>query len=238
VKCSRETCLRKARTQGLCEQHYRLAVRGYVDAKPVRAHLDRLHDAGYTWRQIAELSGVTEAGFYGIGEKVQARTAHAVLAVPVPVFVAGNKFIPAVGSIRRVQALAAMGWPQVEIAARIGVDQRGLSHMLRQQFVTGKTAQKIRRVFDELHMTPGPSRRTMLVARNWGYVTSMAWDDMDDPDEKPNRGVHQKVPFAEQYLELRELGYRDHAAMASKLGVSVDAFERQYFRHNLHRDAA
>jgi hypothetical protein len=62
---------------------------GLVPVAPIRAHLLALHDAGETWRQIADRIGYSMGAIYGIAtgrqQSVQAMTALDILATdPLP----------------------------------------------------------------------------------------------------------------------------------------------------------
>lgn len=110
--------------------------------------------------------------------------------------------VPAVGTTRRLQALAAVGWSQKEIAARLGVTGARVGHLMNGMFPTvfPETAAAVAAVFDELCMVvptdPTPTRprqirvheRTRRHARARGWVTALAWDDIDNPAERPKRG--------------------------------------------------
>lgn len=98
--------------------------------------------------------------------------------------------IPSTGTIRRLQALAALGWPSHEIAARLGCDRTSVEHLRRQArpVVLAITAAKIAGVYDELCMTPGPSPVSRRRALEKGWVPPLAWDDIDH-DAAPNLGA-------------------------------------------------
>jgi len=99
--------------------------------------------------------------------------------------------VPAIGSLRRVQALYRIDWPGAELSKRLGVKDRSALNRLfyRSETCTAQTAERIRRLYDELSMIPGPSRVTALRAQRSGYAPPFAWDNIDDPDEKPRGHV-------------------------------------------------
>lgn len=104
----------------------------------------------------------------------------------------GGMTIPALGSQRRIQALQAIGWRIRDIAGELdlwvadnGVCQT-LWQLMRRDMTTRATAARIDAVYRRLNMTPGPSNHSRARAVNRGYLPPLAWDDIDDPDERPN----------------------------------------------------
>lgn len=232
VKCARLTCSRKAghggRNRGLCEQHYRLTDKGYVDVTRARTHLLALNQAGFSWCHIAKLAGLTEQGVYGIrdGKRCHRSTEAKILAIPTPTPLSGSGRINAVGSQRRIRALQALGWTQRNLEDRLGLHPRRLSIVLVRPKVYTPMARMISQVYDELSMTPGPSSRTKALARNKGWHPPLCWDDIDDPDEIPNTGEPTHVSAAERIAELQDLGITNICAIASRLGVKPGSIER------------
>jgi len=229
---------------------------GYVDAEPVRQHLKALTAAGIGTRRIAKLAGlermVVQAILSGCShgggrrqpprKRVSRRTADAILAVPLPDhsmvrdLSADRARVPGVGTARRLQALAAIGWPQRELAARIGWRQSNLSALIAGRPVTAETARKVAALFDELQMVPGPSEAARRRAVERGWVPPLAWDEetIDDPDAQPDLGAEGRVGFVDRYLELSALGLGD-VEIASRLGISRASLERQLYRHGLKK---
>lgn len=98
--------------------------------------------------------------------------------------------IGAVGTQRRLQALAFMGWDLTSISARTGVTENVLLHVRsgKQTRVKAAAAARVAAVFDKVSMTPGPSKRTATIAtRRYGWAPPLAWDDdtIDDPTATP-----------------------------------------------------
>lgn len=101
--------------------------------------------------------------------------------------------VPAVGSMRRLRALAVLGWPVSELAARVGMRVEQVSRIRRGGYgwsVLASTARKVTACYDGLSMVPGPSTLTGLRARRVGWVPPLAWEgvDMDDPAAVPDMG--------------------------------------------------
>ncbi|MBP2341054.1 transcriptional regulator with XRE-family HTH domain [Saccharothrix coeruleofusca] len=98
------------------------------------------------------------------------------------------RWIDATGTRRRLQALWALGWSGPHIADRLGITPRAVSYLLAGQTVTTSTADRVRQVYDELSMHPGPSARARALAQKRRWVPPLAWDDdeIDTPDARPH----------------------------------------------------
>lgn len=239
MKCVRPNCTRVAaaggRNKGLCDSHYSAVPRGYVPAGPIRERLLELNRAGFSWRAISEMTGLTEQGLYHIRDtykRVQVGTAQKVMRIPSPEPFSGDGIVSAVGSHRRVRALQALGWTQRELESRLGWGHRRLGVILGRSKIAAKNAKAISDLYDQLSMTTGPSEKTRRWAKKLGFVPPLAWDDIDDPDEIPEFGDDRWVPFMERLEELRYLHVRV-SEMPQRLGIQVESFERQLRRHAL-----
>lgn len=98
-----------------------------------------------------------------------------------------RRTVPAVGTARRLQALAAIGWSSSALAAHTGRPSPEIFSWLRRGGgrVYRTTADWIAGVYDELCMTPRPCGRTRSHALRAGWAPPLAWDDIDDPGERP-----------------------------------------------------
>lgn len=97
--------------------------------------------------------------------------------------------VSARGSIRRIHALVAIGWSMEHQAERLGINKRviqGFAAKSPETRTRVATAKRYADLYDELHMTPGPSQRARLIAKRKGWMPPLAWDDIDDPGEQPN----------------------------------------------------
>lgn len=101
--------------------------------------------------------------------------------------------VDATGTRRRLQALAAMGWPQTKLAAELGyaTERAGgaaVYRLMREDTtrVNVRTAQAVEQLYDRLAMSPGPSQPARQHARQAGWAPPLAWDDnLDDPQAQP-----------------------------------------------------
>lgn len=165
-----------------------------VPIAEVRTHLDKLTSAGMTPKAISEASGVKNSTLKGPLYKdrgwVAGWVAEKILAVPVPtipVSLPPNDYVTdATGTVRRIRALARIGWTYTHIADAARTSRR-IEHYAGQKWVTHEVAAAIDRAYDLLSMTPGPSFRTANRAAKAGWLPPLAWDDasLDDPAAQP-----------------------------------------------------
>jgi hypothetical protein len=105
-------------------------------------------------------------------------------------------FVDPAGSMRRLQALAAIGWSIAYVAPLTGRSPEEVRRISRGEHtkLLRPTADAIRRVYDELSMTPRPTKgsngsvqKIINKARQEGWPPPLAWDDesIDDPDASP-----------------------------------------------------
>lgn len=106
-----------------------------------------------------------------------------------------SRMVPDVGTRRRLQALAALGWSLQAIADALGVHPRNL-----QRLRTGRkggrvqqgTAARVTEVYNRLSMTPPPdtpqTRWRRTTAEQEGWARPLDWDEgaIDDPDARPS----------------------------------------------------
>lgn len=98
---------------------------------------------------------------------------------------------PNTGAMRRIQALAAIGWTQKEIAARVGCAQLTINRLAQGKYLTLHLDldKRIRQTYAELCVQPrrdsADARRAIAWARRNGWVPPLAWDNIDDPKERP-----------------------------------------------------
>lgn len=200
------TCLRPVTIirRGMCKNCYEYRRRRdtaygrwqstYVDAGPVRAHLEALRAAGLGTRRISALCGVdrkiirwvatgrSERGTPPSATICRANAAK-ILAVPVPDIahhmVAGRVSVDAVGTIRRLQALVAFGYPRAALAARLGITGSNATGLFKAETgrVLADTARRVAVLFDELQFTPGPSSRARNEGRRKGWLLPFEWDE-------------------------------------------------------------
>jgi DNA-binding CsgD family transcriptional regulator len=134
----------------------------------------------------------------------------------------GPLLVDSTGTIRRVQALVALGWPMAVLGERRGVTGRNLHRLLSQTRVHRDTAANIAALYDELSMTIGPSRRSRSLARNNGWVVPLAWSDdkIDDPAARPSKMViHHHTAIDEIAVQRASRGERVRLSRAERAEV-------------------
>lgn len=114
--------------------------------------------------------------------------------------VGGHLFVPAIGSARRLRALAVLGYSWNVLGRRLGQQGNNLSYTaINRQWVYPQTAQKIKALYDELSMLPVSVEKTdpkekgnrvkvvKTRALRKGWLPPLAWEDetIDDPYALP-----------------------------------------------------
>lgn len=176
-------------------------VRRLVDAQPARDHVQGLVDAGATVAQIARATGdrVKRAQIarllYGnpynqgkVVRQLQPATAQHLLAVTEADALGQLTFTSAVGTHRRVHALAARGFTRSDIADRLGISESATYNWMTRSTVTTAVADRMRRVYEDMCMKEGTSELMRWRALRLGWAPPLAWDEdsIDDPDGQPD----------------------------------------------------
>lgn len=93
-------------------------------------------------------------------------------------------WVPAVGTMRRLQALAAIGWSCEQIAELIGSHYRPLQKIRagERESVRMSTARRVAGVYERLSMLPRHDRAAKITrhtARKHRWLPPLAWDHID-----------------------------------------------------------
>jgi predicted transcriptional regulator len=159
----------------------------------------------------------------------------------------GPLSVPAVGTHRRLQALAAIGWNRAHLAAELKVTKPAVGQWLTRDVVYSSTALRVSELYARLGDTPGASERTRRHAASVGWLPPIAWDEdtIDDPATPPYAGQYDSIDEVavqraingravqltrgEQREAIRLLNTRGESAqrIADLLGVS----QRTVVRH-------
>lgn len=180
----------------------------YVDATPARAHIQVLQDFDMGTRRIAALAGcdrkritaiITGRSERGTGPQAQIRPAlaTAILAVePVLANLAAHTVMDSTGTVRRLRALVAGGWPQAHIGRQLGISPGNFTATISAERVTVRTALAVRGLYGRLWAvdphtagaSPGGVTRARRYALAHAWAPGAAWDDdtIDDPATYPN----------------------------------------------------
>lgn len=180
----------------------------FVDAEPVREHIRMLSEAGIGWKRVAALAGLSSGSLskllFGVKSKnrppaARIRTANAakVMAVrPGSDVLADGALVDAVGTVRRLQALVRRGWPQSQLAERLGMTPGNFGTMLDYEHVTAGKARLVADLYRRLENQDPAAHGVGQagITRAVRYGTARAWplpamwddDRIDDPQAFPD----------------------------------------------------
>lgn len=215
--------------------------RTLIDATEVREHILDLQAAGHSPTSIAVLAGVAHttvlnflqpnrASRRGRKRYTTPQTAAKILAV---------RPLTAAGTLRRVQALVAIGWTVRKIAAEAGVSVRWIVDLRPDSTIIRSHARMIADAYGRLRnlspekngVWPGHAQRSRERARANRWPTPDYWDqhadDLDDPYFEPLYGVTRREIVAQDANWLMRSGL-DRAAAAQRLGVSKSYLDHAF----------
>lgn len=98
------------------------------------------------------------------------------------------RMVPAIGVVRRIQGLMAMGFTGEFLAGELGVPQNLLGYWYRKaKVVHVSTHERVDALFRRLDAKVGPSKLSLERARRKGWPTTFAWDvdTIDKPGAQP-----------------------------------------------------
>jgi hypothetical protein len=179
----------------------------YVDAQPVRDHVQQLTAAGMGLKTIAKRSHVAHGALWKLmygktrpdgtrqpSIKVRRETAQALLQLrPDLELLAPVAYVDATGTHRRIQALMAAGWSLSQQAQHLGVAPTNLPAVLHRTRVFARTALAVRAMYDRLASQPPAEtnqRERIAASRARNYAAARGWpppiwwddDELDTPD--------------------------------------------------------
>lgn len=193
--CRCDLCRAAATRQAKARELRRLrGIPSYVDRAPVAAHVQKLLAAGWDKTEIADAAKVSRRTVYNVLHSdlrtVQAATAAALVTLRPE---DAPSWRPVLGATRRVRALSAMGWPLWWTAAQAGLSETGLRDICRgrTQVISRARFEALDRVYRKYAMRPGPSDAARSTARAKKWVTAAAWNDIDDPADRPHSVIGQ-----------------------------------------------
>lgn len=142
----------------------------------------------------------------------------------------GGSQVPALGTTRRLQALHALGYSWVRIAEHTpGYSLTAIKNTGngRVPTVKAKNARMIADVYERLSMRlpqpvdqydAGAIAAARNAARRHGWVVPLAWDDPDDPNERPESRMSDEQVGVDENVVTRVL--------AGDFGLRANAAER------------
>lgn len=223
---------------------------------PERAsrHVERLRAAGMPDKEIMADALISQNVLYRVIRQsgdIRRATETRILAVkPRPTDLPGSgAHIAGLGTIRRLRALAADGWPASELARRCGKHKQFIVYLQNQtdtltvrrwvaDYVTGLYEQ-LDGLKPEAHgVAPHITQRTRVKAAAKGWTGTGWWDseDFDDPTFTPSTqdATLRRVVVAENALWLMRTSGLDRERAAARIGVHksyVDHALREYPQH-------
>lgn len=199
----------------------------YIPAGPVSAHVRSLLAAGMTQVEIADAAAVGRSTIHRYthtGKRIHADVARRIIAVTPGPVERETGYVPAVGTVRRLRALVAVGWSMRHLSELSGMTLRPIA-VTGRTVVCVETARTVEDLFDRLAMTPGPSIRAREFARARGWVSALAWDDIDDPHARPDLGSAVDVED-EVAVDLALSGRSPVLSQADRLAAARRIVER------------
>ena len=243
-KCHCDTC----RDDHIEYERHRRRMRAYgreayVDATPVRQHVNQLRASGMGWKTIAQCAGVRSSVMWKLlygdpqrnlapSKRVRPTTAEKILAVQFdPSLLADGCLVDGTGTARRLRALVALGWSQNRISAQMGISRENFQHTISGRPVRARTARSAAALYERLWNTAPPesehreriaASRARNHARNAGWLPPMAWDDetIDDPNSTPDAYTGDGDFVDEVVVELLVSGKRAQSTEAERLAAA------------------
>lgn len=168
-----------------------------VDASPVIEHLAALRSRGLGPRRIgraANLSPHLVVRYLSdtsrpLPKRIRPAVAKALLQVTANDALHAASRIPSLGMVRRVRALAAIGWSITDQAAELGVGRSQFCNSLARDGVSVERDRAVRTMYERLSGTPGPSPYARRRAERDGWAPPLAWEDedLDNPLARASR---------------------------------------------------
>jgi hypothetical protein len=223
----------------------------HVDAEPVRQHLHMLSAHNITPRRAAILAGTGLATLYTLlpaqnGQRrpvkhtVTADVAERILAINPADVTPGH--VDPTGTVRRIQALVATGWPMARVAKPLGLHPSYVSNLIRraaaQCTVTGSTATKVADAYTTLSQKR-PGRHginAQAVKRAKNFAASRRWPDtrywaqhldaINDPHFTPDYGLTRAELLAQEAHWLITAAGLNRTQAAERLGKDRSYIDR------------
>lgn len=231
----------------------------FMDAAPVREHLQYLRSNGVGLRRVGELIGISRSSLFLILEdcgdrkrrqQVRTERGRAILGLRPGIDTASDgALINAVGTLRRIRALMAIGFPQAFIARHMGMSDGNFSDFAKCPAVTARNARALRAVYDQLS-TRNPAAlgvprasitRSSRHAERENWPKPLEWDDdeIDDPTAQPHTG-HMEGPqrprradalledalFIVEHSAVDLAERKQREQVAARLTISIDYLDK------------
>jgi transcriptional regulator with XRE-family HTH domain len=146
--------------------------------------------------------------------------------------------VPAIGTRRRLQALAAIGWTYEHLAERLGCKRSNVAQLAHKEmtWVRRDTALRVKALYDQLAMTPGPSAASARRAAAKGWLPPLAWDDdLIDLPEPELRAECDRQAAAMTDTDVRRA---DDAHRGGDRSPLIEAGSREHHRRRAEQRRA
>lgn len=223
--CRCELCLRMKRR---ADKLRRIHGNQLTDAQPIQEMIATWVAEGFSHRAIAGAVGMSANSVRELSkrQRVWKDTAAKFAGLTrrnVIMLAPDAALVPTIGSVRRLQALVAIGHTYGDLAA--DTKEAHMFRAMAQGGVRSISAVRARRIidlFDRNAMTPGPRIGNRTLANTRGYPPPLAWDDdMDDPAANPCAGSELASRHS-RMLVLYRRGMNDRQ-IAREMSVTPDA---------------
>lgn len=253
--CKRIECVDRVRAYQKAWRRSRETDPAFIDAEPVRRHLELLAVADVGPSRVSALTGLsveTVAGFtrpytggngrrFGRKHKVRPEVAAKILALDPGGITPGVTDV--IGSLRRARALNAAGWTNVVLAQRLPQGSRPIHTLHQQTHLYARTADAIADLYSELRwlrpeehgIRPASAHRARLRAERNNWPTIAYWaermDVIDDPHFEPMYGITRRMIVAQDASFVMRTAGISKTEAAQRLGVSKAYVEHAFRDH-------
>jgi len=157
-----------------------------LDPAQARDHLHQLRQLGLSLTGISALCGQPESTLVSLlypqsrsyRRWITPTTHDAIISAWLDLDrLPAEQRLSAAGTVRRLQALAAIGWSLSALARQLGVSVQSVHHTRTRAKVRADKARAVRDLYQRLQLTPGGSVRTVRQAAQSGWLPPLAWDD-------------------------------------------------------------
>lgn len=238
-----------------------------VDAEPARKHIQWLRSQGMGPRTIAKAAGLSSDSMitdiihgeyphqpnhreHRLPRKRIHRELEAkILAVKVEL--APGARVERCGTVRRLQALVAIGWTITALAGMIGTSVSNLGPLVAgKRGVLKSTADRVCDIYDQLWDSPPPetvqAQRARKMAADRRWLPPLAWDDdmgphgIDNPKARPATGKKGRQRALAELDEIEEMlaSGRSAEGIAESFGVTPGAIANRLVRAGRDRTSA
>lgn len=187
-----------------------------VDAEPARQHVLMLRRSGLTLRDVARRADVSDRMLHGLtqgylhrnlppSERIDREAAQRLLAIPKPRTskeASAWRRMSTLGTIRRIQALATMGWSVRAISRESGLHHGTLYKVMARDTTRISLAQDVADAYRRLSQLSPPDgtpherksiTETKRLAERNGWKSPMHWDTRTidlPPGRAPGTGAY------------------------------------------------